>query len=150
MRHHKGIRLVTIVSLAVLILFTSISISVDLHYCRGQLKSFNLMGKAKSCHEVANPESCPHHVAIKTPRPSPHCLEKEGCCSNAIFHVQLLQDIPQMGKDFEEKGTCPFILKPSILTASDKQEFFPVIPYQFYKPPLIYRDIPILVQSFLL
>lgn len=150
MRHHKRIRLVVAASLAALMLLTTVSISVDLHYCQGRIKSFNFAGKAKNCHEIAASRSCPHHASAKQETARGCCLQKKGCCSNKTLHAQLLQDRFQASSDFKLGGNGPTLFIPTMAWASPVQESFPEPPYRNYKPPLIYRDIPILVQSFLL
>ena len=45
-------RIVSLV-LAMVLFSTTVGISMDFHYCQGELKSVALFSKAKSCHEIA-------------------------------------------------------------------------------------------------
>ncbi|MFT6335300.1 MAG: hypothetical protein ACI86M_002232 [Saprospiraceae bacterium] len=71
---------ITSLVLAILMLFTSVGFSADLHFCKGELKSFSLFGKAESCHTVKR--SCPHHADMVVIDKS----EKD-CCSNKTIEV---------------------------------------------------------------
>lgn len=61
-------------------LFTSVGFSADLHYCKGELKTFSLFGEAKSCHTAK--KSCPHHANMLVTEKS----EKD-CCTNKTIEV---------------------------------------------------------------
>ena len=61
-------------------LCTSVGFSADLHFCKGELKSFSLFGKAESCHTVK--KSCPHHANMVVIDQS----EKD-CCSNKTIEL---------------------------------------------------------------
>lgn len=39
--------------MAILLLTSSVSFAVDMHFCKGELKSISFWGKAPSCHEQA-------------------------------------------------------------------------------------------------
>ena len=69
-------------SLAILIGFTSIGYSADLHFCKGNLKSMAFFGTAKSCHEMAMKASC-HHKKESIPN-SETCSDEteKDCCKN--------------------------------------------------------------------
>lgn len=66
--------------MAFLMFFTSMGYSVDLHYCKDELKSFSLFGKAESCHETMS--KCPRHAQMQS-----SSKEEKGCCSNKLVIV---------------------------------------------------------------
>lgn len=71
-------------TMAFLMFFTSVGFSMDVHYCKGEFKSFSLIGEASSCHSVK--KSCPHHKAMQV-------AEKGDCCSNEqVVFDELDQD----------------------------------------------------------
>lgn len=60
---------------------SSVGFSADFHYCKGELKSFSLIGDAESCHTVK--KSCPHHENMMISDNS----EKD-CCSNMTIEFE--------------------------------------------------------------
>ena len=69
--------------MAFLMFFTSISFAVDVHYCKGELKSLSIFGKAKSCHEQKAVSTCPHHAKMQKKQ------EDSNCCDNKTTFVQV-------------------------------------------------------------
>lgn len=76
---------------------------------------------------------------------------KKGCCDTDYQHFQLDQD--------QQTASTNFELTPQVsqfITAFVAVFLVEILPqteinnFQTYKPPLILRDIPVLVQSFLL
>ena len=137
--------------LAFLMLFTSVGFSADLHYCQGHLKSISVFGKAKNCHEMAKEaNTCPHHQ--KKIEQTKACSEdQKDCCENKVVHIQLDQDQQIKHLDF----TLNQALQQFAITYLAVFFFYPlpekVAPqYNHYRPPPITRDIPVLLQSFLL
>jgi hypothetical protein len=58
----RYIRQITAMSLSGLMLLSSIGFSIDMHFCQGMLKSYSLIGKAKTCHSTPTAAmNCPHH-----------------------------------------------------------------------------------------
>lgn len=150
-RNNSAYRLVAF-GLALLVLMTSVGWVVDMHYCAGQLKSVNWLGKAKSCHQKAQakPEKrCPHHQ--KMMMDEGYSSGEKKCCKNKTFYFHADQDTDIPASEFMmEKQAQHFLLAyfiafgPSLTIERD------IPAYTHYRPPLISRDIPVLVQSFLL
>ena len=72
--------------LVALVFISSAGITVDFHYCNGELKSYNLIGKAKPCHEPTL-KQCPFHKKMMV-----NNNDKKGCCENKAVHFQSDQD----------------------------------------------------------
>jgi len=128
--------------MAILMFTTSISFAVDIHYCKGELKSLSIFGKAKSCHQQKATPTCPHHAKMQQQQ------EDSNCCDNESTFVQA--DIDKIPSSIEFTDLQQFVVafvQIFFLRNSFEQED---IAFEHYKPPLITRDIPILVQSFLL
>ncbi len=130
--------------LAALMFFTSLGITIDLHYCSGQLKTFSLTGKARSCHEIA---PCPHHQ-----KAMPDDNDSSNCCNNETVHIQADLDQLTFSGDKLTGDVLPAIALVAPITLQPiGQDIRTSTPrYLHYKPPLLLRDIPVLVQSFLL
>lgn len=143
--------------MAFLMLLTSAGIAVDMHYCKGELKSFSVLGKAKSCHQVAQAkQSCSQHshhqqtpaIAKKTCTKE---LEQKGCCSNKTVVLQVDQDqeFNSISIELNKAQECFLIAYvSSLLPTSNISTDAPS--YRTYKPPLITRDHPVLFEQFLI
>jgi hypothetical protein len=138
-------------SLAFLMFFTSAGFAVDMHYCQGQLKSFNFFGKAKNCHEMEQKVvSCPHHGTMVVPTAG--CEEgKKGCCQNEVQYFQSDQDKNFQTADLVAGKQGPQPALPSVpLFPHLIQQTGNKVTFACYKPPLREKNIPVLFQSFLL
>ena len=134
----------TSLALAGLMFVTSMSYSVDLHYCQGALMGFSLLGTTKSCHEVKN--SCSRHS-----EEAMTAEEESNCCSNSHINIDNLDEdftTPQLVEFSNDDigflvAYCQIFVQE---TLSNKD----VVKYRRYKPPLPDEDILILNQRFLL
>ena len=136
--------------LVLMILVSSMSYSVDFHYCQGQLKSFSLIGKAKNCHEMAAKKStCKHHKANEDSLASDSVDKK--CCNNETVYFESDLDKQIVSFDFIDIDLSQFESAFSSTVSSNYVEFFKQdAPYLYYKPPLIRKDIPVLFETFLI
>ena len=149
-KFHKTISLM----MAMLMLLSSTGFSMDLHFCQGQLKSFSLFGKAKSCHEQAEKSHCLKkkktcHISLSNQDKTGEC--KKNCCSNKTVKIESNKEV----KNIETIEFTAFQVK--FLTAftqlyllKKSEQNKTIIPYLNYIPPLLNKDIPVLIQSFLL
>ena len=136
-----------------LVMFTSsVNLAIDMHYCQGKLKSVSFLGKAESCHDMASAmmPNCPHHQKMieKTEGCS---MDKKDCCDSKTILIQ---------SDVDEINTSS-----KIVVSQELQQFVVafievffnnnyvenIAPnYQYYYPPIVVKDIPVLHQSFLI
>jgi len=137
--------------LALMVLISSMSYTIDFHYCQGQLKSFSLFGKAKNCHEMASKmASCHHHK--QKPDDSLSCSEGDkNCCNNKTVNFESDFDEQIINIDYLNIDSQSFVVA---FKSSSFDDLFDnikeVVPFAHYKPPLIQKDIPVLFESFLL
>jgi hypothetical protein len=138
-------------SLAGLILVTSVGYAIDMHFCQGDLKSYSFFGKAKNCHEGEQVNvTCHHHKKISSKSEETRLLKKN-CCSNKTLHFQLQQN--QINQDSDLLINHPiqsFVLPVHIplWQAINPDQIRSA--FEYYKPPSITREIIILIQSYLL
>lgn len=128
------------ISLSCTVLLTSLSFGINFHYCQGNMKSFALFQEAKSCHHTDMP-TCPMHQNMQ---------DEKGCCDTKSEVVKgqehLISITTNLVKAVTFAVVCPIFLleKPHPISLQlSKPE------YQNFKPPLIGRQIRVLVQSFL-
>lgn len=145
----------TALIMAFMMFFTSVGLTMDMHYCGGELKSVSFFGKAKTCHDMAGKsetptKDCPHQKKMAAEKKG--CSEDKGCCSNKTVQLQSDQDQKVQTNDFVvSKQLKQFVIAyVAVFFANDFGLQREVANFSHYKPPLIQRDIPVLNQTFLL
>lgn len=139
--------------LAALVFLSSVGISIDRHYCKGELKTISVFGKAKSCHEIGmGMKNCPHHQK----KLADHQTQKEyknNCCSNKTSFVKSDIDqnigVAKSAVSFSKNLTAICLYNQYFLNYT--QIVTPkLIKFQLSKPPIISRDIYVLLATYLL
>lgn len=127
-------------SMAFVVLFSTMSFSIDLHYCGDTLVDSAIFHKAKTCVMAMQNDSSNTNCSI---------AEKD-CCSNKEIVIDG-QDALKLTFDkltFEQQNFVAsliyFYIKPFIGTASKE------VPYFDYRPPFIKQDVQVLHQTFLI
>lgn len=133
----------TIVSffLAGIVLVASIGVTLNLHLCGGKVQSVALFLKAQPCKDVQKPcHGTEHHA------------KKNGCCEE--------KSIVLKGKETNAEVKVPTQINPSfnligvilpvLYSLINTDSSVITHQYTYYKPPLIERDITVLVQTFLI
>jgi len=133
------------VLLAFLVGITAVGFSIDLHFCKGDMKSLAIWGKAKSCHQ-STAQQCPNHATAVM-----DADEENNCCNNESLFIQSNDDqqisqdqviSEQDAQDYElPLATADYTLYIQVYNDAD---------FQHYKPPLISKDLPVLFASFLI
>ncbi len=137
--------------MAVLLFFSTVGISADVHMCQDKVKSLSFLGKAKSCYEIGqitDVKFCKNHAQQnKTGEPG---INKKDCCDNTtkVFQNDGLKQIEfinnfKLLKPFLSAFFVSFLLPKHVV----KEQ---VDHYKHYTKPKIYRDYCALYQSFLL
>ena len=138
----KYLKTITSVILAVLVLVSSSSFTVNMHLCGGSLQSVSLIEEAAPCPmEVQLP---PCHKGI--------AKQKSDCCQDSHFAFE--------GKDFSYSfhdlnnvvslNSDYSIVLPYIMDIVETELVIAASDYLTYTPPIFERDIPLLIQSFLI
>lgn len=153
MKFNKTHRIISLL-MAMLVLVSSTGFSVDLHFCQGEVKSFSLLGKAPSCHEKLDKKHCNKqqkscHTAPANQDDLKHC--KKDCCSNQTIKVEHNDEAKKLQTIELSQKQIKFIsafIQGFLLEKTDLSKA--IVPHLNYVPPLLSKDIPVLVQSFLL
>ncbi len=136
----KALKNIASLFLSLLVVLSSMSFTVNLHLCMGELESVRIMTDAPACD--MHRKSC--HG------PEPDKSSKEDCCEDEqrILHGQdELSKAPAFQKAQPELVAVLSLLV-SYLTADTELPLIDAI--AVYTPPLLPRDIPVLIQSFLI
>lgn len=127
--------------LALLVLVSASSFNVNMHFCGGHIQSVSLIDES---------DTCP--MELQLPPCHKNMMKENGCCEDNHLTFE--------GKDFNYQANQLANLSPSfsgfimnlpiIMEIVQVKESIQVSNYSPYKPPLVERDIPVLIQSFLI
>jgi hypothetical protein len=131
--------------LAALVLMSSISHSVSFHLCGGEVQSMAIFGHAQPCEE--HTRGCDHDSATSNHESVGH----KACCEDATVVVDSEKYSTKVSETVTVKSlsdALPMIVGP----VENLKPFVALAHVRFfnYRPPLIERDITILVQTFLI
>lgn len=142
--------------LALLMFLTSTSMSLDIHYCQGEIKSFSFFGKAKSCYQlndVSSNQLCTHVEIESVINNQSDCsVKRKNCCHNEVkqFKSNQIQTIDfKVSEKENNQDFLDFSFADSNLTYPSKSNAENNIAL-YNGPPIIQRDIYVLFESFLL
>jgi hypothetical protein len=128
--------------LAVSILLTTSSFTVDMHFCSNKLIDMAIFGKAKVCkNEVQK---------IHSPKGQCTSLQEKECCSNQTFFKTGDHIIKKANTEFEA-DTIVF-LNTFFYTYVNLFEGLEenIVPFYNYRPPLLYKDIQVFYETYLI
>ena len=123
-------------SMAFLLLFSTVGFSVNVHFCQGKLSGVSILKQASCCSAKT---SCNHSVK----------KSNKGCCENKTIIKQASKEDfnkTQQQKVELSQFAVAFIYAYCILPIQVKL----VKPYALHKPPLPDKDFSVLYQSFLI
>lgn len=134
-------RSIASILLASLVLIASIGVTLNLHLCAGQVQSVALFTKAQPCRETQKPcHGTEHHS------------KNNGCCEEKSLVVKAretnaeVKTLTQLTPSFNVIA----VILPVLYSIIEVDSSVATPRYGHYKPPLIERDITVLVQSFLI
>ncbi len=134
----KAIRSISAVFSAILVLVSSTSFTVGMHFCKGKVENINLFGKAESCQ-------------VEKSRPACHKHMKPGCCADKLVSHEG-SDLKASVKQIHINAPTPIYIEQPVVLISE------VIPssdisrtlYHNYDPPLRSSDRNVSLQIFLI
>lgn len=141
--------------LAMLTLTSALGMNLDVHYCGGEVKSFNLWGEAEPCEmmkqqeEPSSTHACCHTKAKAQIKKCKHDAEAKGiCCHNESYSVGSSDNFE--AKTFVLNFATTLFDVPNHYGSTN---LFTVVKselnhFHYYHPPPIKREINILYQVF--
>lgn len=140
-------RKISAILLSLLVLLSSTSFTFNMHFCMGQLESVALFSDVDPCEMAQQKTPC---ASIKH---NPDCkykqVAKKGCCEDRTLVLEGSEEL-----SIVKSVSIPDVHMTAVLYAMVSFIFTSpsVSHYSFndYSPPLIERDIPVLIQSFLI
>lgn len=154
-------------NLALLMFFTSMGFSLEIHYCQKEIQSYSLLGKAKSCSELSHhvchheAKSCHNTKTVGGTSVKTSCRHDEvdkgdcdtKCCHNKSIALKSMKQDMLTSSNYVQLVDNPFIDAAAyILTSPVSFTIYTLVfaEYLNYKPPLLDRDILVLNQIFLI
>ena len=133
---HKSIS----IALATLVLFTTMSFTVDMHYCGDMMVDFSLVHNAKTCGmEHDQSENDCHNI-----------VQDDSCCTDKQIVVEGQDEIKASFDtlSFEQQTFVAtfFYTYINLFDGLDTN----IVPFREYKPPLLIRDIQKLHETYLI
>jgi hypothetical protein len=133
---------ISAVLMAMILVFTTMSFSVSMHYCGDTLINYSFTHTVDGCGIDA--------MATSDSTGCDEVLSKKSCCSDEQWVVEG-QDEVKVSWDSFSIEQYPFITEHNfsyyaLFFGGEQRE----IPFKAHAPPLIVRDIYLLDQSFLL
>lgn len=123
--------------LAILVLLGSAGVTVNRHFCMGELKSVAIFGEAEKCHKEQTKAHCPFHPAPQEETEG----KKKGCCDDESELVQI-DDQEQLTPDVSPVLTAWVADFPPLLF-----NYLPPHPrprkntnFENYRPPPLLTD----------
>ena len=137
----KILRSITSSLLALLVLVSSSSFVVNMHFCGDRVQSISIIEAATPCSMEVQLPPCHKKMAIK----------KSGCCEDKHMAFEgksfnTLQDFSLITTQATSWLAAPSL----IMEVIQKSEALRISNRTPYKPPIVERDIPVLIQSFLI
>jgi len=129
------------VILAFTVLFSSISFTVEKHVCMGEVMDFAYFVDVESCGMSV--EDCEIGSDSKLK------MQKEKCCQDVQELIPGNQN-EQQAIDSFEFDQVRFILAYSHSFLNLLEENRDLVPFKYYTPPLVDKDINVLYQTFLI
>ena len=128
------IRKISAILMAMFVLLTTAGFSLNKHHCTITKETITSVNHVKGCCGTADESDCP-----------------KGCCEDETEYVQLNSEISLPATALTiTPDQFVAIIQYSVLCGLLDQDVKTSNKYLNYRPPLLLRDIPVLVQSFLI
>ena len=124
--------------LVFVILVGSVGVTVNRHFCMGEIKSLVLFGNAEACAmDMAgnNAPACPKHASD---------VKKKGCCDDE--HEFVKWDDDRQVSELQALPPLPALIVPAVLLPPVRPPLHPrsaaLRRYENYRPPPRLIDVP--------
>ena len=129
-------------------LMASTGISVNFHYCDGEIVNWSILNDAEACdHKIEVKTCCEKEVVKKCHNPAEQELKKSSCCSSDQASIEIGNEYNQ--SESMAKITLPqFIILSQIVSSLslDDEENIDRIIYE--EPLLLHKLEPSFIQTF--
>ncbi|QYA26674.1 hypothetical protein G3I01_14595 [Gramella sp. MT6] len=129
-------------SLALLVVFSTLSFTVEKHFCGKTLVGKAVFSSAKKC-------SSEMHICAAEDRGHMN-TKKDSCCSNKKENIDGQDELKTSSFSFDFLQ-FNYIIPLIFISENFLYELpFQEIPHKYYKPPLLFADVQVFYQVFLI
>lgn len=136
----KVFRTIYSILLAVLVLLSSTSFQVGMHFCQGEVRDIAIFSKASGCEKERQLPPCHRHT-------------KSSCCDDET----VVHEADELAASSQPKSPgvdsfdqldidLPFVLISEVIPSSPTSQH----PFDYYRPPLISDDLTVAFRSLLI
>lgn len=123
-------------------------LTINQHFCSGELIEAALFSKAKKCEHEAR--TCCENKAAKNNLKNCGLNKTKKCCDEKVVMVKVDDEAQPLFADYQQIVPTFFAIIPIQYLRLQSNLEFPLPQYCNYKPPLIVEeDMEVLIQSFL-
>ena len=143
------LRRTILLTLSLLVLMSSVGFSVGLHMCAGTLQNMAFFHKAEACPMEQKQEDIPCHKQD----PSATTESSDGsCCEDSLVVMDDVENAvtSKVTVSLESPDLYMIAVIQTAFLFLLPQTDTPQVSTYSYLPPTLVRDIPVLVQSFLI
>lgn len=122
------------------VLFSTMSFTISEHYCGEHLVDSAIFSKAESCG-----------MEMENPSPNKDCsITKSNCCSDVIKQIEGQSElkIDFTSLNFEQQTFFASFIYSYVNLFEGLENN--IIPFKYYSPPLLVKDIQVLDEVFLI
>ena len=133
----KTILNIASICLAVLVLISTLSVTVEKHYCMGQLADYSILTSVEGCE-------------MPMPNDKEGTVTKVPCCNDVVELVEGTNTELKIAKEFsfdEVQFAAVFFTSFVNLFEGLPEN---VIPHKNHSPPLLTKDIQLLYETYLI
>lgn len=142
----QSVRKVSALILSMLVMLSSMSFTLNVHLCMGQIDNIALFKEAKACEMATQVTPCAKEQHKEGHN---HQISKKGCCEDHSIFIERQDEITKTASVAMPDVAFVAVLYVVVAYLS-AQSSVDTDSYKAYSPPLIERDIPVLIQSFLI
>ncbi|HLT51488.1 MAG TPA: hypothetical protein VKZ93_05995 [Arenibacter sp.] len=136
----QSLRKIVALFMAALVLASTVSWTIEKHYCLGSLIDIAFFHEAESCGMQPVPDDNPARAT----------LDRDSCCNDEVISIQGLD-----GLTFPDRDQV--VVLPFLFVAPDpiQVHFLEPVgqlssPFEKYRPPLLARNVHVLNEVFLI
>jgi len=147
------------ISLAILVYLSSIGYTLHKHYCKGELKNTAIYTKAEPCNNHKTTDFSLLGIPDISESPRSCCSKQsdseqdhKGCCEDDAEFVQVeVENIAADTYSLEDLLVAMVVFYPEYLSAFNIHLYLGhQAQYLHFHPPLLFKDITVLLDSFLI
>ena len=128
------------VFMAFVVLFSTMSFTISEHYCGEHMVDWALFSKAEACG-----------MEMQKPTSTGDCsVQKDNCCSDVVIQIEGQRELKANLSDLShEQAVFIAFYIDSYINLFEGLDTH-IVPFKYYSPPLLVKDIQVLDEVFII